>query len=458
MENQHNLFSEEAAPKLIGRQAIPVADIPESGAVPEASFITSIKTYGVLSDIIVVADPGGQILMPDGTRTRVVDGLRRIEGARAAGVATVSAKVFDMDPNFSDTAVVTLNAKRSSNPVAELQAVERVMGRAIGEREIAKATGIELAYLRRLLELRNLIPALRELFDEYKLKFSVAHKAAKLSVESQNQLVALYESTGQVLGKHVDALKGGSQREASGRLFKPDADQMPGTAPAVSFTGLRDTVDTLDRSYQERQDVAEEQYIDFIAAGIAAYLMESEVQVVGITEEAKRWLPEGEVKLTEMPESDSGEASEEAAPAEGGENPGEPGLSASDEQLLEELAEYIRPAMGEEAETCAKVLYSLGIHLPDQLSERTVPGLLLKGVSVATAAALKDADLCEPGDEDAKVVNGYPLGGELYGAGGTVWKITDLKAGATGGATIVDNSTGETLFAKWKVLSTMELI
>jgi ParB/RepB/Spo0J family partition protein len=198
-------------------------------------MVQSISKYGVIVALTAIRDGDGNI--------EIKDGLRRLAAAKLAGTKEVPVTFWDFDELGGDIALFMLNEQRSANPVAELAAIERVMGRAIGEAEIAKATGIKISTIRKRLNLRNLIPKMRELFNEYKLKPSVAEAASKMSEAEQKDLLRIYNDTGKLMSKHVAQIKKKHAGEGQPTLGKgTDDPNLSATKATISFDVIRDTV------------------------------------------------------------------------------------------------------------------------------------------------------------------------------------------------------------------------
>lgn len=206
----------ESIPKIIGRDdAFPVDAFAKSNVNPEPEFITSVRNNGVMAPLIVVPNP------PDSPyKYRIIDGLRRQRAAVLAGRETIPIVIFDMEPVFAEQAVMMLNSKRSRNPVAELQGVEKAMMTGhLGEAEIHANTGVPLKEIRELLEVRILISEFRVLFDSYQLSLGDARKIAKNLAGKDLQKALLddfIESkekrlSSKRIGIHIERHKGASQ-------------------------------------------------------------------------------------------------------------------------------------------------------------------------------------------------------------------------------------------------------
>jgi ParB-like chromosome segregation protein Spo0J len=206
---------------------IPLANLPDKpGLEPDAELKASVKRLGkVLSPITVQVD--GPLLNPlsgfaSSDRMTVIDGNRRLKAARAAGLETIPAMVYQMD---GSSAAITLmmNAVRSDNPLHELASIESMIRFGADEKLIANATGMPVATIRKRLKLQALILPLRLGVDQGKIAVSVAERAATLPPALQAQLSATYAKNGKLTAHDVADVK---------RVRKSDAAEL---LPASMF-------------------------------------------------------------------------------------------------------------------------------------------------------------------------------------------------------------------------------
>lgn len=149
---------------------------------PTKAFIASIRKAGVLESIVVTEEDGKLV---------VKDGKRRVLAAIECGIKTIQAEVI-ATANLTQAEVLTIitNFHRRPNPVAELKAIESIMGEVGSAETVAKELGIPLNVLRRRLKILRLVPEARMLFDADIIPLSVAEEMSALPTEAQNALVA----------------------------------------------------------------------------------------------------------------------------------------------------------------------------------------------------------------------------------------------------------------------------
>ena len=204
-QSKHFSVAPTILESFLGDNEFTLAALRPSQAHPDDGMVQSIRQYGVLAPLLCVPEEDSD----SPYKFRVVDGLRRQAASQAAGMKSIPLIVWSMDPTTADVSTFMLNTKRSRNEVAELKALENVMGRAFGTVEISKATGIPKPLVEKLLKLRLLVPGLRELFDTYRLTVNVALKIVNNKhLESRQAEILEYALTkaekGKLLMKHLN--------------------------------------------------------------------------------------------------------------------------------------------------------------------------------------------------------------------------------------------------------------
>ncbi len=148
---------------------------------PTKAFIACIRKAGVLESIVVIEEDGKLI---------VKNGKRRVLAAIECGIKTIKADVI-ATANLTQAEVLTIitNFHRRPNPIAELKAIESIMGEVGSAETVAKELGIPLNVLRRRLKILRLVPEARMLFDAEMIPLSVAEEMSALPTEAQGALV-----------------------------------------------------------------------------------------------------------------------------------------------------------------------------------------------------------------------------------------------------------------------------
>ncbi len=195
--------------EAIAEKTIPLDLLPGDdellGPPPSPRLVNSITLFGVIEPVVVIEGAGAY---------RLVDGRRRVRGARKAGLKKIPARVFPEGTCVGEVLTLLLNEERSANPVAEVQAIEALLDRGASEEDIVLATGLTKPKLRRRMALLGLAKPLRQAFFEGRLAPGAADAAAKLGVTYQNVLVAALAEKGKVTVEDVVEVKAARAKEA----------------------------------------------------------------------------------------------------------------------------------------------------------------------------------------------------------------------------------------------------
>lgn len=185
----------EVEPKEIEISRIMDAEI---GPVPTKAFIASVEKFGVVQPIAVRKSKRGNRGVYE-----IIDGRRRIRAAKICGRKKIAACVYEQGFDFGDTMLIALNNLRSSNPVAELQAIEGLLKKGASESEITRATGLPIGTIRKRLKLQNLDVTLLDALRDGKIAVSVAERMATLPQPSQEILVGKFSENEKVTANDV---------------------------------------------------------------------------------------------------------------------------------------------------------------------------------------------------------------------------------------------------------------
>ena len=193
---------------------VPLEDLPPDAALPgpgpDPALLASVRRDGVLQPVLLIRDHGGVL--------RVADGRRRVRAARAAGLTAVPAWVADGDGALAGALALLVHGTRRDNPVAELEAIERLLAAGADERLIARDTGLAVPTIRQRLRLRQLDAALRGALRTGRLAVGVAEQAAKLPAPAQVRLAAKLAGGGKLTAADVAAERRTRLEEAAASL------------------------------------------------------------------------------------------------------------------------------------------------------------------------------------------------------------------------------------------------
>lgn len=220
--------------------------IPAHWPKPDAEMRRSVETGGIINPVRLERHADGHY--------EVVAGIRRVYAAHLAKLEVVPASVRTVAPDDSVRSAVELlaeNSNRSSNIVAELEAIEGLMAKGGSAKGIARATGMPLQTVEARLRLRRLTPGARELLTTGRIKPSIAEELAKLPGERQEKVVAKAASDGKrVTWNDVDAARRDRTNHASASLptsvFAPAQRETSWQASALA--ALKDVENALLRA------------------------------------------------------------------------------------------------------------------------------------------------------------------------------------------------------------------
>lgn len=196
--------SEPLSPIWEGKMA--TTELPVTPYESEEPLRKSVATFGVLCPIVLCKDGNGH---------RIVDGKRRRDAAAHANVEQVPVVIYDLPRGVEDSALITANEQRSTNWLAEFDALLELLKVESNENSIANQLSLQLTRIRKLLTLRNLIQPLMGAWRDGLFSASAAFSAAKLSSESQKKLVDVLAEKGTFTASDIGTASGKEPKEKS---------------------------------------------------------------------------------------------------------------------------------------------------------------------------------------------------------------------------------------------------
>ncbi len=169
------------------------------------NLIESIKERGVITPAMVRKKEDG--------RYELISGHRRKRACELAGMDTLRCEVVDMDRDEATIMMVESNFQRSNILPSEkafaykmrMDAMKRQAGRPsknlvpvelnYSRTQLAKETGESESQIQRYIRLTELVPELRDMVDEGRIKMRPAVELSYLSKESQQDVVEQIEWT-----------------------------------------------------------------------------------------------------------------------------------------------------------------------------------------------------------------------------------------------------------------------
>ena len=136
------------------------------------------------------------ILTLDGGRFLVVDGLHRLQEARARGEKAISAVVYEGGPKEALLMNLVLNRVRGKMKASEMVAVIRSLWKEHGldSDAIGEQTGLGRDYVEKLQRISQAAPSVQEALDREIIGVGHAYELARLpSPIQQDEVIAKYQ-------------------------------------------------------------------------------------------------------------------------------------------------------------------------------------------------------------------------------------------------------------------------
>jgi ParB family chromosome partitioning protein len=209
-------------------RVVETAELTPMDLAPTDRMVASVRRYGVLAPVLLeeVVDEDGVVSLA------IVDGNRRVNAAKQAGVERVPAIVFQQaDPEAVAAMTLIANGLRTRNPVTEWQAAERLGDLGNDAGQIMRLTGLTKASLETRLRPSAMHPDLRRGMLAGRIPVTVWERAGRLPAEAQQRLADLLEAKGGLRMADVDAERRSVEREESPRddVEVPEIEEAPGT-------------------------------------------------------------------------------------------------------------------------------------------------------------------------------------------------------------------------------------
>ena len=185
-----------------------------------ADLVESVKTYGVLTPVLLRSDGENGYEM--------ISGHRRMHAAVIAGLATIPAIVRELSDDDAVIAMVDANIQREELLPSEkafayrmkLEAMKRQGVRVdltcdqnehkLGKKSrevLGEQLGISSAQIQRYIRLTELIPELLDMVDTKKLNFTIAVDISYIDKKMQKWIYEYIRDTGFIKPKQITALR-----------------------------------------------------------------------------------------------------------------------------------------------------------------------------------------------------------------------------------------------------------
>lgn len=174
------------------------------------ALVDSIRQYGVQQPILVRRTPGQQ------KPYECISGHRRRLASKDAGMATIPARIVDLDDNEADLLMVATNTCQRTTWLPSEKAkswkteYEAIRHQGVKDNEadklIEQITGQSLRTVQRYIRLNRLSDPLLDKLDEGKLSFNAAYLAASLDTNGQSIILLLLQNGVKITTKLVELI------------------------------------------------------------------------------------------------------------------------------------------------------------------------------------------------------------------------------------------------------------
>ena len=200
-------------------RVVDLLPLAKDAVAPSRQLVASVRRYGVVTPVILV-DTG------DGQGRQLVDGRRRVLAAKEAGLTHVEAVTYSFNREDARTfpaelLTLTLNELRRPNPVAEAEAIRRLLDRGAPLRDICRATGMSPARVKQRMRLLNLAAPLAQALSQGEITVGTAEAAAKLSSTEQRALADRLAERGKLTLEDVAEARSARRQSAQAALSLP---------------------------------------------------------------------------------------------------------------------------------------------------------------------------------------------------------------------------------------------
>lgn len=190
-----------------------------TGKKPDAAFLRSIETWGIRDPVILGAAEENFGFNFDKS-LRLLDGRRRLQAAITLDLEQVPYKIYNLS-NISNVALILdSNVQRSSNPIAEYEAILEFIVEAkaedviVDEKDISQATGMKVQTIRKRMKLSQVPHEIIDAVAERKVALGVAESIATLNEYQKGQLLDKFRDVGKLTGNDVHEVKQVKRKEA----------------------------------------------------------------------------------------------------------------------------------------------------------------------------------------------------------------------------------------------------
>ncbi len=182
-----------------------------SGPPPAPALVRVVERFGLPVRPIVGSrreeSEGGDGQHP------LLWGTSWLKAAREAGMDRIPVRAIELSDVSAAFLALVLNQAWAADVSAQADALQVLLEIGITEQDLARLSGLGRARIRRLAELLELHPVLRQGLREGRIGPQPAMAAARLSPASQDELAAHFEREGELPSAVVRQLGAGSRED-----------------------------------------------------------------------------------------------------------------------------------------------------------------------------------------------------------------------------------------------------
>ena len=187
------------------------------GKAPDAAFLQSVETWGIRDPILLTQDG-------EGKNYKLRDGRRRLQAAIKLEMEFIPSKVYSLESISGIALTLDSNVQRSSNPVAEYEAIVAFMDEAkakgvtVTERDISQATGMKIQTIRKRMKLAQVPNEIIDAVADRKVALGVAEGIARLNETEKGALLDKFREEGKITGNDLREVRQVKINKATGEI------------------------------------------------------------------------------------------------------------------------------------------------------------------------------------------------------------------------------------------------
>jgi ParB-like chromosome segregation protein Spo0J len=230
------LFPKDPPPSCDLQAAEGALQYDLSAPAPNPAIVRIVERFGLPQRPLVATRVEGD---EDRDEYQVLHGGAWIRAAREAGLERIPVRAIELPDVQAAFLALVLNQAQAADVAAQADALQALLEAGVDEENLARASGLGRARLRRLRSLLELHPVLRQALREGCVRPQIALGAAQLSPTSQAELAELYLQEGELSAADLRRVGGPAGPSAAPEpSLAPESP--PPEPPALDGAGLDD--------------------------------------------------------------------------------------------------------------------------------------------------------------------------------------------------------------------------